>query len=137
MTVFFNELSIHGQFDPDNPVGFKQSIQSIMQLRGMLKRETSEELKTHSTLSELDVGTNWPFRRAIRDIGLNQDQLRAISIWMDRGPFWDPEREGSEDDYLEVDNLLVTNTALAEAAYRVMMSGLETNNLVLSLAPSN
>ena len=52
---------------------------------------------------------------------LKKDQSRALLQWMTKsGPFWDEDRQHGEDALFAIGNLVVTDTAVGEAAYCVL-----------------
>ena len=55
-----------------------------------------------------------------RAIGqLPEAERRAVMFWLTRGgPFWDDLRRHGEDEYLECNDLIVTDTSIGEAAFR-------------------
>ena len=50
--------------------------------------------------------------------GLSLNEKRALMPWlMKRGPFWEDTRHHKEDEYLECNGDIVTDTAIGEAAF--------------------
>ncbi len=62
------------------------------------------------------------------------DDRRLVMTWVSKGPFWETERRHGGDDYLECGGDLVTDTAVGEAAYRIL-NDLDECGLV-SFSPS-
>lgn len=68
--------------------------------------------------------TNKPIRNLTMQQALGRlavSERRAAMVWFTRGgPFWDDLRKHARDDYLECGDKIVTDSAVGEAAYRVL-----------------
>ena len=74
-----------------------------------------------------------PLQRAVGNLG-GDDRRRAVMAWLTRsGPFWEDVRWHGEDDYLECDGDVVTDTSVGEAGFRTL-HGVACG--LISLAPS-
>ena len=113
MELFFNELSLHGQFFEVS--SFAESMNRVMQMREVARRY-GRELQCHrNTANEAAVR-----KRSVRAAlgGLERDARSALMQWLTKiGPFWDDERQHGEDDYLECRGEVVTDTGIGEAAF--------------------
>lgn len=129
MELFFNDASLHGQFDMH---GFQHAIGRIMAIRQMGRRH-GRELQCHRNVSIAFVTRDRRIPEIIQF--LPKDQRSAVQLWLTRtGPFWDDSREHSENDWVECRGDLVTGTAVAEAAHAVLHG--RSSGLV-SMEPSN
>ncbi|KIQ31886.1 hypothetical protein RT97_14130 [Variovorax paradoxus] len=128
--LLLNDLSIHGQFKdvPD----FSRAIERVMQLRQLAKR-FGKDLYCHKNLTQAQVTHHQTLVQVIQ--ALEKSKGQALMQWLTRqGPYWDTNRLHSEDDYLEYDGGVVTDTALGEAAFG-NMRGQERR--MASLVPSS
>ena len=113
MELFFNECSLHGQF-PDIPT-FVSSLDVLMQMRQTAKRY-GRELHCHR---------NWPLATVTHQLTLPQviqridkNKARVLMNWFSQtGPYWEDGRRHKEDDLLECQATVVTDTAIGECAY--------------------
>jgi len=87
-----------------------------MQIRSTIHR-SGKELFCHKSLAEAHVTRTFTVRQAIQGLELNAQ--RAFMNWLTKGgPFWNEQRTHGEDEWFEVeDGTLVTDSAIAEAAY--------------------
>ncbi len=66
---------------------------------------------------------------------LEQSEKSALMLWLNRhGPFWEDERVHGPDEYLECNDLVVTDTAVGEAAFRCFYGA---DSRLVSLVPSS
>jgi len=124
-----NDLSVCGQFNAT--ADFQTAINRVMIIRGaILKRELS--LSCHRNLARATVFPNTPMSAAIKHLSV--EKRRAFMLWLtSTGPYWEDEQSHSSDEWYDVNNNLVTDTGLAEAA----ASRVQGNNReVLSFDPS-
>lgn len=130
MEVLLNDLSLHGQFASIH--AFQDAIQSIMGIRNKMK-QFGCELYCHRNLVQAQVTYDSTIRQAVQQFEKNE--RGAVMGWLTQhGPFWEDNRSHDSDDYFEYQELVVTDTALGEAAYRCFL-GSEYH--IFSLAPSN
>ena len=131
MDLLANELSVHEQFRDLNE--FRGALARLMAVRATARR-FDRELQCHRAFLNTKPIPNVPIPQAIGNIGV-ESQRRAVMSWLSRsGPFWDDVRRHGEDDWLECDDLIVTDTAVGEAAFRSLTG--EQCGLV-SLTPSS
>ena len=129
MELFFNDASLHGQFDIH---GFQYAIGRIMAIRQVGRRH-GRELQCHRNVSNALVTRDRTMPELIQF--LPKDQRSAVQLWLTRtGPFWDDSREHSDNDWVECRGDLVTGTAVAEAAHAVLHG---RSSCLVSLEPSN
>lgn len=130
MELFFNDLSIHGQFP--NLTEFKHAINRLMSMRQVARR-FGRELYCHRNVTSSKVTQAHSMLQAIQVF--NRDEQQAVLHWLTRqGPFWDDAREHNPDDYFECRGEVVTDTAVGEAAY-CCLNGAQRR--LLSLIPSS
>ena len=130
LDLIFNDCSIYGQF-PD--IGtFQESLGRLMVIRG-LAHQFGRELLCHRNVAYSQVTPRSSMQSAVQSLSL--PQRRAIMQWLQRtGPFWEDFRQHSgEDDLLEYNGRVVTDTAVGEAAY-CLAHGVERS--LVSLDPS-
>ncbi len=114
MDFFVNELSIHRQFH-DMP-SFRAALDRLMSMRNLVGRFNCDMFCHRAILNaEVMPGVSMP-----RAIGrLPEAERRAAMFWLTRGgPFWDDLRQHRGNEYLECNDLIVTDTGIGEAAYR-------------------
>lgn len=130
MEILVNDLSIHEQFfDLDS---FQESIERLMVMREAARR-FSQEIYCSESLRSCEPVKSVPIQKAVASFPL--DRQRSLMSWLTRyGPFWDELRQHGSDDWIECKGLVVTDTAIGEAAYRTLHS-LETD--LVSLTPSD
>lgn len=130
MDVFFNECSLHGQFqDIDS---FVVAIDKLMTMRQVAKRY-SRELPCYRNFQQTRATQKLTLLQAISQMHI--DKARALRVWLAKaGPYWDDNRQHSPDNYYQCQNEVVTDTAIGECAYL-----LHNNHRVCitSITPSN
>lgn len=130
MEIFLNDQSLHGQFGDQS--AFKRSLDRIMAMRTYAKR-FDRDVHCHSAVLNRDVLWGVSFQRMVG--ALPPDQRRAVMWWLTKGgPFWCIERRHGGDDYLESKGDLVTESAVAEAAFRTL---LDVECSLISFSPSD
>jgi len=131
MTIQYlvNDLSMCGQFN--SLMEFETAIDRVMTIRGeILKRDLS--LYCHRNLAKAMVLKNMPMSAAISHLTL--EKRRAFMLWLaSKGPYWEDEQSHNSDEWYDVNNNLVTDTGLAEAAASRNQG---KNREVLSFDPS-
>lgn len=131
MEALVNDLSLHGQF-PD-VTAFKAAIQQVMTLRALAKRYR-RDVYCHRNLIEAQITPTLKINHVLNHFELSA--RRSIILWLQtQGPFWDDERAHGCDDWLsDPSGDVVTDTALAEAAFRRMHGA---DHHLVSFAPSD
>lgn len=125
-----NDLSLHNQFL--DRVSFKNAIGRLMLIRSVARR-FGREVYCHRNLANADAMLDMKMQQAISALSLNEQ--RAFRSWITQhGPFWDDARGHTEDDYFEWNDLVVTNTAVGEAAW-LQSNGIDRQ--LISFTPSN
>ena len=125
-----NDLSIHGQFYDVST--FDEALDRVMDIRKTAQRY-GRELYCHRNFANVQVMPQMRLPQAIQRLAT--DKRRSVMQWITRhGPFWEDERLHSEDDWLECDGEVVTNTAIGEVAYRCSN---RTETSLVSLIPSS
>ncbi len=114
MELFFNDLSIDGQFHDLKT--FRSAIESIMNIRNTIKRY-GRELYCHRKVAGMQVTRDKKMQQAVQC--LSRNQRRAWMQWIGRqgGPFWEDLRRHDGDDYLECNGEIVTDNVIGEAAH--------------------
>ena len=103
----------------------------------MAVRQTAQrygrELYCPRNLVNVQVTREMLLPQAIQNLG--RDKRQSVMQWLTRrGPFWEDERLHSQDDWLECNGEVVTDTAVGEAAYRCSN---RTETSLVSLIPSS
>ena len=113
MELFFNDLSIHGQFH--DLTTFRSAVERIMNMRKAVKR-FDRELYCHRNVADMHVTKDKKMKQAVQS--LSRDQRIAWMQWIIRhGPFWEDLRRHDGGDYLECNGEIVTDKAVGEAAH--------------------
>ena len=113
--LLINDLSIEGQFSDIS--AFKESLTSLMIVKAKAE-QFGHTLLCHRNILASQVTQILSFRQVVSTF--NRDERASILRWVEKtGPFWDDARQHSDDDYFELDDKLVSKTALGEAAYSV------------------
>ena len=127
---FVNDLSIAGQF-PDVTT-FNDAISRIMGMR-MLALRYGREVYCHRNIAHAHVTRDMCMQQAIQTF--DRDQRQSVMQWLTRqGPFWEDARRHSPDDYFECKGAIVTDSAVAEAAWNCLN---RFEHRLVSLTPSH
>ena len=103
-----------------------------MAMRALAKR-FDRDVHCHWDILTRDVLRGVSLRKVVG--ALPRDQQRAVMWWLTRGgPFWWRDRRHGGDDYLECQGDLVTESAIAEAAFRTLH---EVECSLMSFSPSD
>ena len=130
MDLLVNDLSIHGQFR--EIAKFRNALSRLMTMRSVAQR-FRREVYCHRALLTARPMTDMTMQQAIGQLA--NDERRAAMGWLTRhGPFWDDLRQHSDDEYLECRGEVVTDSAVGEAASR-MLHGVACG--LVSLTPSD
>ncbi len=113
MDFLVNESSLAGQFQ-DFPT-FYRAVSRLMAIRQEIRR-LGASLYCHRNFAHARVTANAFMQQAIQ--GLPTAQRRAWMQWLTRqGPYyWEDAQLQDENDWLEVNDEIVTDTAIGEAA---------------------
>lgn len=128
MEILLNDLSVHGQFQ--NIQDFRESVHRIMELRQAVGTKDRQLYVRKDILNRPAVATESMFNTLHK---LSRDEKISVLGWIEKnGPFWtvahDPNLwlwHGSE---------IVTDTAVGEAAYHVMLG---EDRWLVSFTPSD
>lgn len=126
-----NELSLHGQYA--NERDFRQSFNLILACGQEIENHGhscyySGQLNTREVMPRLDL-------RQVLKKTRDRDFIQQVAnLFSARGRFWSENRRHLADDYFEYQNEVVTDTALAEAAWRVAN---QQDCYTVSFKPSN
>lgn len=130
MDLLVNDLSIHGQFR--ERTSFREALKRLIAMRYLAQR-FGREVYCHRTLLTANPITNMTMKQALAQ--LTSNERRAVLGWlMHHGPFWDDLRQHPGNEYLECGGVVVTDSAVGEAAFR-KLHGVECG--LVSLTPSN
>lgn len=114
MTIHYlvNDLSLCGQFN--DPICFCDAIDRVMMIRGeILKYGIS--LYCHRSLTQALVFPNVRMPQAVGCLTL--EKRRALMQWLTaHGPHWEDDQVHSSDEWYDVNENVVTDSGLAEAA---------------------
>ncbi len=130
MEILANDLSLHEQFH--DAAEFETALSKFMRLRN-LARVFGQEVYCHSNLLASCPMPGSRLRQVVGQLS-DRNKRRALMLWLtNHGPFWDDPSKHSPDDDFEVNGEAVTNSAVAEAAYRSWL-GIESG--LASFKPS-
>ena len=116
MELFANDRSIHEQFY--DMKSFRKSLARLMAMRYAARR-LGYEVHCHRTLLATNPMPDVSMQQALGRLAINE--RRAAMVWLTRGgPFWEDLRQHGPDDYLECRDDVVTDSAVGEAAYRML-----------------
>ncbi len=125
-----NELSVAGQYNDIQ--SFFDAIDRVMRIRTTARR-FGRELYCHRNLANAQVTATQNMYQVIGQ--LDKDKRGVLLLWLTRkGPFWDEVQVHNQNDYLECNEDIVTDTAIGEAASRVFNG---TDCHLVSMIPSN
>ena len=130
MELFANDLSIHGQFHDLR--AFRDALARLMTMRAAASR-FDREVHCHRQFLTVEPIPGVSLQQILGQLA--ESERRAAVGWLTRGgPFWDDVRRHGPDDWLEHRRDIVTDTAVGEAAFRVLH-----NNAcgLVSVSPSN
>lgn len=130
MELIFNELSIHGQFH--DIAAFRDAIGRVMSIR-QIARRFGRELQCHRNVVNVNIAPDTAMPAAVGR--LNIESRRALMQWLTHyGPFWEDARQHGDDDWLEYNGKIVTDTAVGEAAYCLFYA---IDRALVSMNPSS
>lgn len=132
MDFLVNELSLHGQYT--NERDFRESFKLILSCGQQIENRGhscyySRQLNTREAMPGLDL------RQVVKKTGDRNFIQQVVNLLSKRGPFWSENRRHSEDDYFAYRNEVVTDTAIAEAAWCVANHQQDCHTV--SFKPSN
>lgn len=113
MDFLANDLSIHNQFM--DLASFEEAIDSLM----LVKKEIDKSgrvLHCNQTLINQEIIKGEVILQVVQS--LPRDKRHALLIWLTKGPFWDSDKQHSSDDYFDIKDQVVTDSAIAEAAFQ-------------------
>lgn len=116
MDILANDLSIHGQFHDIR--SFRDAFGRLMKMRGAARR-AGHQILCHRALLTVEAMPGVPMQQALQRLTMNE-RRSAMSWLASAGPFWDDLRRHGGDDYLECRGDVVTDSAVGEAAFRVL-----------------
>ena len=117
MELLANELSLHEQFH--DIAAFRDALSRLMVMRDAARR-FGREVYCHRALLIASPMPGIPMQQAVGRLTVESER-RAVMAWLTRaGPFWDDLRQHGADDYIECEGEIVTESAVAEAAYRTL-----------------
>lgn len=129
MDLLLNDQSIHGQFH--DVAEFREAILRVREMRQIAQR-FGADLYCHRNLVSSRINSSTSLFEALQ--GFGRDEKRALMVWLtQQGPFWEEVREHGPNDWLEVDDDIVTDTAIGEAAHCAMLG---IDRRLVSLSPS-
>ena len=118
MKLLANDLSIHGQFHDLR--AFRNALARLMRMRATAQRY-GREVHCHRPFLTVEVMPGVSLQQTLGQLA--ESERRAAFGWLTRGgPFWDDLRQHRAGDYLEYRGTVVTDTAVGEAAFRVLHS---------------
>ncbi len=131
MRLYFNDLSIHGQFA--TPEAFLSAFATLMQMRQLAQKHGRNLLHRHH-LEQQPVTSELKLLHMVQQ--MERNKRAAVMSWLTKdGPFWDEVRQHDSDDYLECSNqTIATDSGLGEAAFSQIRGQASE---VISIAPSD
>ena len=129
MELLFNDLSIQEQFY--DVAEFRNAAKRLFGMR-RVARQFGRDLHCHRNTVNRRINASTSVFEAIQTF--TREEKRLLLSWLTRyGPFWEDASLHSPDDWLESDNDIITDTAIAEAAY---CSTVGIDRRLVSLTPS-
>ena len=114
-----NELSIHEQYH--NISSFRTALTQFMNMR-QIARKFNREVNCNRNLLNARPIPNLTLQMAIGKIPSDSER-RAAMLWLNNtGSYWDDIRKHGQDDWLEFEQEVVTDSAVGEAAFRSLHS---------------
>jgi len=108
-----NDASLHGQFASCAAV--IPALKCVYGIRTALQK-SGFELEVNARISERHVTAIEDLRTSLFNSG-NRDLIGLILTWFNKaGPFWDNPPQHDPGEYFQCNEIVVTETALAEAA---------------------
>ena len=132
MDLLINDLSIHEQFH--DLTALQRAFTQLIKMR-RVAQNFRREVRCARSMDRCKPMPGVELLPAINKIP-EVNLKRAILSWLTRnGPFWEEYQEHSGSDWLECkDELIVTDTGVGEAAFRVLSGG-ECG--LITICPSN
>ena len=130
MEIFANELSIHRQFH-----NLKCFLIAFGYLMGMRKKaeKFGRKIYLHRAFLNVEPMGDISLQKAIQ--AFPEAQRRSAMVWLtQRGPFWSDHRQHGPDDWFECHDMVVTDSAVGEAAYRALHG---SHCSLVSIVPSD
>ena len=116
MDLLVNDRSLHGQFNDVD--AFREAIGRLMRIRGIARRY-GRALYCHRELASARATSQDSMQVAVN--AMPREERSALLAWLNQqGPFWDDERQHDENDWYECAGEVVTDTAIGEAAHRLL-----------------
>ncbi len=117
MYLLANDRSIHEQFH--DLASFREALARLMAMRAAAWRFGREVYCHREFLTAIPM-PGVPMQQAIGRLSVESER-RAVMGWLTRtGPFWDDLPRHGDNDWLECDGEIVTDTAVGEAAFRTL-----------------
>ena len=130
MELLLNDLSIHEQFY--DVAEFREAVGRILNMR-RLARQFGRDLQCHRNTVNRRINPSTSVFEAVQTF--TRDEKRLLLSWLTRhGPFWEDVVEHDPNDWLECGGNVVTDTAVGEAAYCLMVG---IDRRLVSLSPSS
>ena len=130
MEILLNDLSIHEQFH--DVAHFREAVSRIVSMRNVARR-FGREVHCHRNTVNRQVNPSISVYEALQRF--TRDEKRALMAWLtQQGPFWEDIPAHGPDHWLEVDDEIVTETSIGEAAY---CSTVGIDRRLVSLTPSS
>ena len=113
MDLLANDLSFHGQFH--ETASLRGAFGRLMAMREASRRH-GRDVYCGRALLTANVAPGMTMQQALQRF--SEAQRRSVLSWMaSKGPFWDDTRRHTPDDWLAIQDKLVTDSALGEAAF--------------------
>ena len=113
MELIVNELSLEGQYA--NVESFVDGLDVLMQLRSVA-RNHGRSVSCDKSMLHSKITKEMILPQVLSRLGINK--RRALTSWLTRGPFWEDSRKHSSTDVIELEDDIVTDYGLGEAAFR-------------------
>lgn len=111
MTFLVNDLSLHGQFR--DTASFRKSVALMMQIRNEILR-CGSSLYCNRNMLLAQITPTAAMQQALQGL-LLPERLALIQWLTTNGPYWEDMRMHGDDDWVEVNGDLVTQSAIGEA----------------------
>ena len=117
MDLLANDLSIHEQFH--DIAAFRDALVRLVSMRDAARRSGREVYCHHALLTASPI-PGVQMQKAVGCLA-DRNERQAAMVWLTHtSRLWEDLRQHGADDYIECQGEIVTESAVAEAAYRTL-----------------
>jgi hypothetical protein len=129
--ILFNDASLHEQFN--SVAALQSALETVLGIKTRLQQD-GHSLYVSRLIRSQKVSAKYTLNDCIGK--LPRETKTRLLKWLDNlGPFWEDEQTHDSGEWFEHVGKVVTNTGLAEAAFRNKQNN--ENICVASITPSN